>query len=1355
MHLFRVTFVVLALVLSLALATSAAANEPYVPDELEPWRAWVLDGEMASCPLARSGTADRRCLWPGKLQLDVTDRGASFTQTVDSYFEQFVTLPGNTQQWPMDVSVDGVSVAVVARGGRPAVQLGEGSFTVRGRFAWDQPPATLSLAPQTGMIALRVDAQPIDAPRWQGGTLWIRQDQPDTTAQTQNRISVTAYRTIHDTAPATQDVTLRVNVSGDSREEVLGQLLPEGFAPARMDSPLPARLDADGQLRIQARPGIWEITFTARTPGPLSSLTFEPKGENWPTEEIWSYRSEPSLRVTEASSASPVDPTQAGVPTSAQELPAWRMSPGDVLNIEQRQRGLGTSTDNRFGLQRELWLNFDRDGYLARDKLTGSMTREWRLDLGSPLQLQSAQIPGSDSLLVTQNPSDPSLRGVEVRTPALAVSAVSRLTTASGALPVSGWRTNVEGVSTQLYLPPGTRLLAAPGSDTTSGDWAGSWNLLDFFLLLIISVALWRLYAPWLGIAAFAALALGMHESNAPLWSWLFLIAAFAVQRALPDGRLRHLAGIIKVTSIVVIALVAVPFAADQLKLALYPQLERQLAQNNYGPSTASEAVVAKRNVDFVRTEAGAAPDALVPETITVTGSRIRKIAPQELNRYAKSAQVQAGPGVPTWRWRAHTLTWSGPVAPDQTYRLIVLPPWAMSLWRVIMVLLTLGVIGMLVKRDPPRSPRPAVGTAAAVTASALLTMTLASLPAPHASADTPSPEILADLKRRLLTPEQCVPQCIDIERADVRFDGDDLRISLIAHAQADGGLLLPGDPSSWHATTVTVDGQQTDTLILDASGFSLPLERGVHRIELRGALPNANAVTLAFNVNPHHVTVQGNGFEITGLDDSRLPGGALTLIRQRQATDETSTLDAIDVEQFPAFVTIERELFIDLDWEVTTTVTRVTPARSPINLQVPLLAGEAVTSDAAQVEDGRVNVNIPAGAQTYTWTSTLTRVSDLALTAAKAAPWQETWIVNAGASWRLTHSGVPQGNTNLRNLPYWRAVFTPWPGETLNLNIVRPAGVDGPTLAIEQASLKKDVGRRGSESTLNLSYRATKGGQHVITLPSGSTLNGVTADGRALSRVLDDATLALPIVPGEHRLQVRWRSADGAGLRVATDAVDLGIEATNLNTTLNLPRDRWVLLARGPRVGPAVLYWSELAVFILAAFVLARVARTPLKFFHWLALGLGFSTFFWPAFAVVAVSLLAFRWREVSPVESRVGFNLTQIGLAVLLLGAAVALLTTIPLGLLGSPNMHVVGNNSSHHMLQWFVDHSDGTTPIASVLSAPMWLYKGLILVWSLWLAFAVMRWLPWLWRAFNTGGYWRHKTRIETRPENGDSA
>jgi len=34
----------------------------------------------------------------------------------------------------------------------------------------------------------------------------------------------------------------------------------------------------------------------------------------------------------------------------------------------------------------------------------------------------------------------------------------------------------------------------------------------------------------------------------------------------------------------------------------------------------------------------------------------------------------------------------------------------------------------------------------------------------------------------------------------------------------------------------------------------------------------------------------------------------------------------------------------------------------------------------------------------------------------------------------------------------------------------------------------------------------------------------------------------------------------------------------------------------------------------------------------------------------------------------------------------------------------------------------------------------YRGLMLIWALWLAFALIKWLQWGWGSFGFGGYWK---------------
>jgi hypothetical protein len=146
----------------------------------------------------------------------------------------------------------------------------------------------------------------------------------------------------------------------------------------------------------------------------------------------------------------------------------------------------------------------------------------------------------------------------------------------------------------------------------------------------------------------------------------------------------------------------------------------------------------------------------------------------------------------------------------------------------------------------------------------------------------------------------------------------------------------------------------------------------------------------------------------------------------------------------------------------------------------------------------------------------------------------------------------------------------------------------------------------------------------------------------------------------------------------------------------------------------------------------------------HWLLLGLGFSAFAWSAFAFVVVWLILLGLRarhEASCVAlGNRRFNILQAGLAVVTVLALCVLVSAVPTGLLGLPDMHVTGNNSSAWDLNWFADQAKDAMPPAGVFSVSLWFYKIAMLAWALWLANALIGWLRWGFDAWTSGGYWR---------------
>jgi hypothetical protein len=76
----------------------------------------------------------------------------------------------------------------------------------------------------------------------------------------------------------------------------------------------------------------------------------------------------------------------------------------------------------------------------------------------------------------------------------------------------------------------------------------------------------------------------------------------------------------------------------------------------------------------------------------------------------------------------------------------------------------------------------------------------------------------------------------------------------------------------------------------------------------------------------------------------------------------------------------------------------------------------------------------------------------------------------------------------------------------------------------------------------------------------------------------------------------------------------------------------------------------------------------------------------------------------------------------------------------LLNTPNMEVAGSGSSERLLHWYMDRTPGTLPEAWVLTVSLWVWRGVMLLWALWLAHNLVAWLKWAWQQFSADGVWK---------------
>jgi len=1349
-----------------------------VPEPLKPWIGWALHGqEQAKCPALNGSGGEHRCLWPSRLELSLDDKGGAFTQSWRVYGEAWVALPGDAKRWPQETTVDGTPAPVILRGGSPALRLSDGRHTVSGSFRWDALPEILQVPNDTGLLSLSVRGAAARFPmRDEQGRVWLQRTHGVQAGE--KRMDIIVHRRLEDDVPLRLLTQVQLKVSGENREVVLGRALPEGFVPMALQSPLPARLDPDGRLRVQVRPGNWVVSLEGRHEGPAAAVTLSEPGGAWDSDEAWVFVPYDSFRLASVEGVPAIDPQQTELPEDWRQFAAYLMRPGSTMKLVERRRGDADPAADRLSLDRTFWLDFNGGGMTVQDRIAGTLRRSWRLEMAPGTQLGRAAVSGEDQFLNALSSGGPA--GIEIRQGTLDVSADSRIPGRT-AVPAVSWNHDFDRVKGSIHTPPGWRLVHAWGVDKAYPTWVARWTLLDFFLVLILAFSIGKLWGWRWGAAGLVAAGLVWHEPSAPRYVWLFALAGEALVRALPEGVFLRWVRAYRYAVWVVLLLVSIPFLILQVRNALYPQLERGSLRGGSGGITMMDMMqmgalaeepaspAAEQTSDFDSGEggrmaggggnfAGKAPMKRASRAKALRGSLSRlnsmeseakQAAPQVSSRlynlYAPDpkSQVSTGPGLPSWTWNEISLSWRGPVRGGQRLFLLWIPPWLnfmLSLLRVGLVIALALLFFNLPVEDWLKTLGSREGWRKA--AGALLPLLLlaagafptsAKSPAPS---DTPTPEILQELKRRLLAEPECSPDCADMPKMSLRASGELLELRLRINADAQTAVPLPGGAKQWLPARVELDGAWAPLMLSPDGTLWVALSRGSHEVRMEGPIPERETLQLPLPLKPHRVESSVAGWILDGVHEDGQAEDNLQLTRRGGRSAAASAMEATNL---PPFVRVERTLSLGLSWQVATTVERLTPVGSAVVLEIPLLDGESITSANVRTAKGKALVSMGPQTAQVQWSSVLEQAPVLELRAPGKSPWVEVWRLDASPIWNTQPEGIPAVHApddSGARVREWR----PWPGESVKIRVQRPEGVPGQTITFDRAALRAAPGIRATDSTLELHMRSNRGGQHTLVLPPGAELQGVKIDGNAEPVRQEGLNVTFPVRPGTHIAEFSWREPKGIGMAYRTPKVDLGLGSVNANLSVSMPEDRWTLFVGGPRMGPAVLFWSLLVVFGLVSLGLGKIRLTPLGAREWFLLSLGLTQTPVPVAAVVALWFLALGWRKRNVLGHYESFDVLQAGLGLLTLVAFACLFSSIAQGLLGLPDMQIGGNGSSAHELLWYQDRAGAVLPRAWAFSVPLMVYRLAMLCWALWLASSLLGWIRWGWGCFTEGGYWK---------------
>jgi hypothetical protein len=1258
------------------------------------------------------------------------------------YRESIVYLPGNVEHWPLDVTIDDKPVVVVNHKGRPAVTLDEGRYTVKGVFQWKRLPASLAVPAESGLVTLRLAGINIARPDIRNSQLWLSDNK--TSTETARRIDIKVFRKITDAVPLRMTTRIELEVSGEQREVSLTGALPGGFEPVSVNSRLPARLEDNARLLLKVRPGRWVIDITGRMNREILMLDLETFPEPWPASELWVFEARPNLRMLKVEKPASIDASQSALPEEWKSLPAYLMQAGESMVFEQIRRGDPQPEPDQLMLERNLWLDFTGDGYTVSDRISGTMARGWRINAGDDLLPGQVMLDGKPQLITR---ADNGAVGIEVRQGNINLAADSRIEASVKQISATGWAHDFNSVSASINVPPGYRVLAITGADRSPTTWLSHWTLLDFFIVLITTIALSRIHGKRWGIIGLIGFIALWHEPGAPAYVWLNLIATLSIMQALRNTRAYPFARNYLILSSIALVLLALPFLVDQVRSGIYPQLE--YAWRSMGAETVRQQVVpaaapAERKVRGEGIVSELAEESY--DALSALSPRYKSEQPARLNKLVQdpNAKLQTGPGLPEWTWHSYPVTWNGPVQKDQELSVYLINPAINLLLNLFRVFIVLLLAWKLIHEpvDELLSHARQIATPAMVLLIACGTVCFPD----DTPAAYPPQELLKELKQRLLEPPDCLPQCAELAQMSIRLDPMQANFVLQAHAVENLAMPLPVPLNDWTPSSVTIDGEPASALFRDGSGaLWIYLEKGVHEIVVQGNITHLRSLRLDFPLQPHRIEVSVKGWTSDGTDTLSPSIRSMTFTRE-QAEASTSVFDT--TSDIPVFARVSRHIRMGLDWQIVTTVSLESGTALPVLLRIPLLEGESVVTDNIKVDNGHVIVSLSAASRSLSWLSSLEQGDSLTLTAPQSQPWSEIWSMEVTPIWNVSYSGIPV-IYHQQSGGQWNPEWRPWPGEQVTMTITRPQGIEGQTRTIEHSLLTLTPGKRATSAELVFTLRSSQGQQHTITLPQGAELESVSIDATAVPIRQDGNSVTLPLNPGSQDVIIKWKEAHGIGWRFASPEVDLGITSVNARVVIVPGHDRWILLAGGIRQGPAVLFWGVLSVIVLIAVALGRIKGMPLKTHSWILLGIGLST------VTPFIALLIAFWifmlygrGQIAGLNNRLGFNTMQIFLVMLTVVAVSALFGAVSNGLLGNPDMQIAGNGSSRWQLKWYQDRIDSTIPQAWIVSVPVLTYRILMLAWSMWMAFALINWLKWGWECFSKGRLWMPAKKAATK-------
>lgn len=603
---------------------------------------------------------------------------------------------------------------------------------------------------------------------------------------------------------------------------------------------------------------------------------------------------------------------------------------------------------------------------------------------------------------------------------------------------------------------------------------------------------------------------------------------------------------------------------------------------------------------------------------------------------------------------------------------------------------------------------------------------------------DIPSKEILNELKEKLTKEDApaCIPYCVSIPNGKISNRGNTITLDISINAADEIVIPLPtirsDNSNSVKVEKITNDGKIVRNIIKENDTIFLKLNSGINNISIKMLLDNNSDKFFLYSVfNIPYLVDDLNGFRISSDNDKNQSFQITRNKTEKIINNKNSSNSSVSKMNIEPFFTINRFLDIGTSWQVTTTVMRNNNIGENATIKVPLLKDEKVLTNEGTLLKDKILLSFSPNEVRKEFVSIIPIENEIVLNYPKQAlNYNEIWSFMIDFTWNFKIEGLQPIVSDTSQM-----IFYPAAGDTLKLLISQPENVDGNTLTFDNVIYQFKPGRSLQELKLNLTIKSSESGFHNIALPKNSEIKDLKINYSNYPVIVKEGQLVIPVNQGTTNVKFTVNINDEITNTLRFPSLNLNAPIVNITEEAFIPTSRWILFTNGPAIGPSVLFWAQIPIWLCVAFILSRFAIFPLNFLQWFILLFGFMQTN-IIFSVIVIAWFVSFALKVDYFNNLPYKKLTNAAIAILTLLFIYSLFEGVNNGLLGTWNMKIIGNNSQLTYdngnllwnLKWYQDVSSGELPRPFILSLPIFVYRTIMILWSIWLSFSFVKWIRW---------------------------